>query len=74
MVSAATAINTDPWLLQLRFPRGAGSSLLPGCCLSLQWCECYRKKGKGQGGFGAMPVSKSRKRTVEVMGGLKVIA
>lgn len=74
MVSAATAINTDPWLLQLHFPRGAGSSLLPGCCLSLQWCECYRKKGKGQGSFGAMPVSKSRKRTVEVMGGLKVIA
>ena len=40
----------------------------------LQWCEHYSQKGKGQGSFVAIPVSKSRKRTVEAMSGCKVIA
>lgn len=39
----------------------------------LHQCERYRQEGKGQGGSVAMPVIKSRKRTVEVVGGCKVV-
>lgn len=39
----------------------------------LQQREGYSQKGKGQGSFVVIPVSKSGKRTVEVMGGGKVV-
>lgn len=35
---------------------------------------CCSQKGQGQASFVAISVSKSRKRTVEVMGGCKAIA